>query len=84
MAGIDEPGKTPRRSVANNGISSAINFGTTVSHTDLNRIFCSNSSSCLLSNLDVSILLLLAMPISSLFILPAETSTLFKALRPKS
>ena len=43
IVGIDDPGKTPCSKLDNKGISSAISFGTIVSHTDLSKIFCSKS-----------------------------------------
>jgi len=43
IGGISEPGNTPVSKFDNKGMSSAINFGTTVSQTLLNKIFYSNS-----------------------------------------
>lgn len=84
IVGIDEPGKTPWSKVDNNGISSAMSLGTKVSHTDLSKIFCSNSCNYLPSIVLASFPYFFKFPISSLFMLPALTKTLFKALRPKS
>lgn len=84
ISGIVEPGNTPDNNADSSGISSAISLGTTVSQTDLNNIFCSNYSSSLGEKVFKSIFYYLHLAISSLFMLPADTNTLFKALSPKS
>ncbi len=76
IGGITFPGKTPLISIYNKGISSATNFGTIVSQTDRNKIVYSNSliSSCALFFYNSS----------ALFMFPADTKTLLRALSPKS
>lgn len=82
--GIDDPGKTPCNKFESKGISSAISFGTIVSQTDLSKIFCSNSRRSFPSIVFASLPCFFKLPIYSLFMLPALTKTLFKALKPKS
>jgi len=73
---IELPGKTPWSKLCSNGISSWINFGTTVSHTDQSKISCSQS---LITSYESSLGDWLF-----LFKFPAETRTDFNAQRPKS
>lgn len=84
IVGIEDPGKTPCKRFESKGISSAISLGTIVSQTERSKIFCSNSWSYLPSIAFASLPCFFKFPIYSLFILPALTKTLFKALKPKS
>ena len=84
IVGIDDPGNTPCKRFDKSGISSAISLGTIVSQTDLRSIFCSKSCNYLPSIEFTSFYCFFKFPISSLFMLPALTKTLFKARRPKS
>lgn len=73
---IEDPGKTPESKLDKSGISSEINFGTRVSHRLLINILASHSTVISLGSLILAF--------SCLFKLPALTSTLFNALKPKS
>ena len=84
MVGIADPGKTPCNKLLKRGISSAMSLGTKVSHTDLNKIFCSNYSRSLPLMELMSVFYFLSCRIAYLFMLPAETRTLLRARSPKS
>jgi hypothetical protein len=73
---MDDPGKTPVNKLESKGISSAISFGTRVSHKLLIRMFYSQSTVISLKSFNFYF--------SPLFKLPALTNTLFNALSPKS
>lgn len=73
--GTSAPGKTPLINISNKGLSSEINFGTTVSQNDLNINYYSYNGSLAFS---------LSVLIAYLLRLPEKLRTDLRDLRPKS